>query len=64
MVIFAGIRDVFDLSGRQAGVTAPTLVIGGKRDAVYSPEIFARTAQDVQNGRLILYRGATHATTL
>jgi pimeloyl-ACP methyl ester carboxylesterase len=63
MVIFARAEDVFDLSGRLADVTAPTLVIGGDRDAVYSPEIFARTALGVWNGRLILYGGANHATT-
>src|SRR5919202_578494 len=64
MVIFARAEDAFDLSGRLGDVTAPTLVIGGDRDEVYSPEIFARTAQGVRNGRLILYRGANHATTL
>jgi pimeloyl-ACP methyl ester carboxylesterase len=63
MLVFARAEDAFALSRRLGEVTAPTLVIGGDRDAMYSPEIFARTAQGVRDGRLILYPGASHGTT-
>ncbi|MFP5281956.1 MAG: alpha/beta fold hydrolase [Actinomycetes bacterium] len=43
--------------------TPPTLVIGGERDNVYSPDIFRRTAEGVPHGRLVLYLGAGHGAT-
>jgi pimeloyl-ACP methyl ester carboxylesterase len=63
MVAFARAEDAFDLGDRLGSVTAPTLVIGGEKDEVYSPEIFRRTAEGVRDGRLILYSGASHGTT-
>jgi len=55
MVAFARAEDAFDIGPRLGEITAPTLVIAGDRDSVYSPEIFQRTAQGVANGRLVLY---------
>jgi pimeloyl-ACP methyl ester carboxylesterase len=63
MVAFARAEDKFDLSSRLNDITAPTLVISGERDDVYSPEIFRRTADGVRDGRLITYPKATHGTT-
>ncbi len=56
-------EDGFDLGGRLHEITAPTLVIGGDRDAFYSPELFTETASLIPNGRLILYRGKGHLGT-
>jgi pimeloyl-ACP methyl ester carboxylesterase len=64
VVAFARAEDAFDLGDRLADVTAPTLVIGGERDNVYGEEILRRTAQGVQDGRLILYPGTSHAATM
>ena len=64
MVAFARAEDVFDLGPRLGEITAPTLVIAGERDRVYSPEIFQRTAQDVRNGQWIVYPGTGHGGTL
>ena len=64
MVAFAHAEDAFDLGPRLGEITAPTLVIAGQRDRVYSPEIFQRTAQDVRNGQLIVYPGTGHGATL
>lgn len=64
MVRFARAEDEFDLSGRLADITAPTLVIAGERDKVYGPEIVGATAAGVRDGRLIVYPGASHAATM
>jgi len=64
MVAFARAEDTFDLSGRLADISAPTLVIAGERDAVYPPELTAATARGVQHGRLIVYPRRTHGSTL
>ena len=39
-------------------------MIAGERDSVYSAEIFRRTADGVQNGRLIVYPGTWHGGRL
>jgi pimeloyl-ACP methyl ester carboxylesterase len=56
-------EDGLDLSGRLHEISAPTLVIGGDRDAFYSPELFTETAAQIPHGRLLLYRGRGHAGT-
>jgi pimeloyl-ACP methyl ester carboxylesterase len=63
MVAFARAEDAFDLSARLGDIAAPTLVIAGERDNVYSAEIFRRTAEGVREGRLIVYPGTSHAGT-
>jgi len=60
MLAFARAEDAFDLGERLGDVLAPTLVIAGERDTVYSPEIFRRTADGVRDGRLIVYPGTGH----
>ncbi|MEV6277717.1 alpha/beta hydrolase [Nocardia sp. NPDC051832] len=53
-------EDAFDLDGRLADVTAPTLVIGGERDGFYPVENFRRTADGIPHSHLIIYPGAGH----
>ena len=64
MVAFARAEDVFDLGSRLGEITAPTLVIAGDRDSVYSPEILRRTAQGLVDGRLLVYPRTGHGGTL
>ena len=64
MVAFARAEDAFDLGPRLGEVTAPTLVIAGERDRIYSAAIFQRTAAGVRDGRLIVYPGTGHGGTL
>ncbi|WP_448613838.1 alpha/beta fold hydrolase [Modestobacter sp. URMC 112] len=64
MVIFARAEDAFDITGRLGDITAPTLVIAGERDTVYTPEIFRRTAEGVRDGRLLVYPGTGHGGTM
>jgi pimeloyl-ACP methyl ester carboxylesterase len=64
MVAFARAEDKFDLGARLADVTAPTLVIAGELDNVYGQELLKGTADGVRDGRIIVYPGASHASTL
>lgn len=64
MVAFARAEDQFDVTGRLDDIRAPTLVIAGERDNVYGPELLAATAEGVLDGRLIVYKGASHASTI
>ncbi len=64
MVAFARAEDAFDLGGRLGDITAPTLVIAGERDNVYGQELLKATADGVRDGRLIVYPGASHASTM
>ncbi|MGO4784966.1 alpha/beta fold hydrolase [Cryobacterium sp. W22_MBD10_FK3] len=56
-------EDAFDLRTRLADIVAPTLVIGGERDAFYSAELFRQTAEGIPRGRLALYEGRGHLST-
>lgn len=64
MLAFARAEDAFDLGDRLPEITAPTLVIAGERDPVYPPEVFRRTADGVQDGRLVVYPRVGHGGTL
>jgi pimeloyl-ACP methyl ester carboxylesterase len=57
-------EDAFDLRSRLADILAPTLVIGGDRDAFYSAELFRETAAGIPRGRLALYAGRGHLGTM
>lgn len=57
---FVRAEDDFDLSGRLGEITAPTLVIGGERDAAYSTENVRYTADGIPNSRLLIYPGTSH----
>jgi pimeloyl-ACP methyl ester carboxylesterase len=56
-------EDAFDLRDRLADIVAPTLVIGGERDAFYSPELFRQTAEGIPRAQLSLYPGRGHLAT-
>ncbi|MFQ6392490.1 alpha/beta fold hydrolase [Nocardia sp. KC 131] len=53
-------EDAFDLTGRLAEISAPTLVIGGDRDSAYGTATFRHTADGIPNSRLIIYPGTGH----
>ncbi|WP_207795460.1 alpha/beta fold hydrolase [Cryobacterium zongtaii] len=57
-------EDAFDLRTRLADIVAPTLVIGGGRDAFYSAELFRATAEGIPRGTLALYPGRGHLGTM
>lgn len=61
---FVHAEDTFDISARLGKITAPTLVVGGERDAFYPLANFRRTADGIPNSRLIIYPGATHTGTV
>jgi pimeloyl-ACP methyl ester carboxylesterase len=56
-------EDAFDLQHRLADIQAPTLVVGGDKDAFYSPALLRRTAEGIPRGRLVLYAGKGHLAT-
>ncbi|WP_330228337.1 alpha/beta hydrolase [Nocardia sp. NBC_00508] len=57
---FIRAEDGFDLTDRLGEIQAPTLVIGGERDAGYSIANFRRTADGIPDSQLIIYPGASH----
>ncbi|MGK8521979.1 alpha/beta fold hydrolase [Nocardia asteroides] len=57
---FLRAEDEFDLTDRLGDIQAPTLVIGGERDAAYSLATFRRTADGIPDSRLVIYPGASH----
>jgi pimeloyl-ACP methyl ester carboxylesterase len=63
MIAFARAEDAFDLGQRLGDVVAPTLVIAGEQDNVYGSALLMDTAEGVRDGRLIVYPGASHAST-
>jgi pimeloyl-ACP methyl ester carboxylesterase len=64
MIVTIEAEDRFDVTAQLHRITAPTLVVGGDRDAFYSPEIFRATADGIPNGRLRLYEGKGHVGAL
>ncbi|MBF6337966.1 alpha/beta hydrolase [Nocardia abscessus] len=57
---FLRAEDGFDLGARLGEIHAPTLVVGGERDAAYSLATFRRTADGIPDSRLVIYPGAGH----
>lgn len=53
-------EDGFDVKDRLAFITAPTLVIGGTDDPLYSDELFRDTAALISQGQLDLVEGTGH----
>jgi pimeloyl-ACP methyl ester carboxylesterase len=64
LLITIAAEDAFDSSGQLHRITAPTLVIGGERDAFYSPDLFQETANRIPDARLCLYPGKGHGVGL
>jgi pimeloyl-ACP methyl ester carboxylesterase len=56
-------EDAFDLGNRLADIVAPTLVVGGERDAFYSDRLFRDTAAGIPRSTLSLYDGRGHLGT-
>ncbi|MGI5282662.1 alpha/beta fold hydrolase [Nonomuraea polychroma] len=63
MLHFAQAEDSFDVRHRLAGITAPTLIVGGERDLAYTVELFKETAERLPESELIIYTGASHIKT-
>ncbi|MEU2101440.1 alpha/beta hydrolase [Nocardia sp. NPDC019255] len=61
---FLRAEDGFDLTDRLGEIHAPTLVIGGGRDAAYSLDTFRRTADGIPDSHLVIYPGAGHVSAL
>ncbi|WP_406266631.1 alpha/beta hydrolase [Nocardia sp. NBC_00881] len=61
---FLRAEDGFDLTDRLSEIQAPTLVVGGERDAAYSTANFRHTADGIPNSHLIIYPGASHMGTV
>ncbi|MET9212001.1 MULTISPECIES: alpha/beta fold hydrolase [unclassified Nocardia] len=57
---FVRAEDTFDLDGRLADITAPTLVVGGDRDEYYSVDTFRHTADGIPGARLVVYPDTNH----
>lgn len=57
-------EDAFDVTARLGTVTAPTLVMGGERDPLYSPDIFRQTAKEIPEGALALYPRGGHLAAM
>lgn len=57
-------EDTFDVGAQLHRITAPTLVIGGTKDPVYSPQLFEETAAGIPDGRVHLFEGWGHLRTV
>ena len=56
-------EDAFDIEADLPRITAPTLVIGGSKDVLYSRELFEATARGVKDGRAHVFEGWGHMRT-
>jgi pimeloyl-ACP methyl ester carboxylesterase len=54
----------FDIGERLGEIRAPTLLICGKRDRAFSPELFRQTAERIPRARLIVYEERGHGGSL
>ena len=57
MIVTVEAEDAFDASEQLGEISAPTLVIGGERDASYSRELFEETTRGILDARLFIYEG-------
>ncbi|TCC20575.1 alpha/beta fold hydrolase [Kribbella sindirgiensis] len=53
-------EDAFDLRDRLTEITAPTLVVGGARDACYGRELLEHTAELIPRGTTLIYPRKGH----
>ena len=56
-------EDDFDLA-RCPPIGAPTLILAGRDDRFYSPELFAETARLIPGAQLHLLEGRGHITVM
>jgi pimeloyl-ACP methyl ester carboxylesterase len=64
MLVTVAAEDRFDACSQLHRITAPTLLVAGARDRLYSPELFRRTAARIPGARLALYPGKSHSGVL
>lgn len=57
-------EDAFDATGYLDRIAAPTLVVGGGRDAFYGAALLRRTAAGIPGARLVLLPRAGHGTSI
>jgi pimeloyl-ACP methyl ester carboxylesterase len=53
-------EDAFDLALCRAPIRAPTLILAGREDRFYAPELFEETARLIPGSRLCLLDGRGH----
>jgi pimeloyl-ACP methyl ester carboxylesterase len=63
MLVTLDAEDTFDVGDQLDRITAPTLVIGGAKDVLYTRELFEQTAARVKDGRAHIYPGWGHGRT-
>jgi pimeloyl-ACP methyl ester carboxylesterase len=63
MIVTIEAEDAFDVGERLDEISAPTLVIGGKRDRFYPTELFRKIARGILNARLVMYADRAHGGT-
>ncbi len=60
MLVTLDAEDVFDVQDELPLISAPTLVIGGAKDPLYTRELFVGTAAGVQDGRAHIFEDWGH----
>ena len=60
MLAIINAEEQFDVRDRLHEITAPTLVVGGSKDAYYSEQLFTETANLIHGARLSIYEGVGH----
>jgi pimeloyl-ACP methyl ester carboxylesterase len=63
LLVTLAAEDAFDVGARLGRVSAPTLVIGGATDVLYTRELFEQTADGVCDGRAHIFAGWGHVRT-
>lgn len=64
MIATINAEDDFNLRTRLGEISAPTLVVAGEKDPLFSEDLCAETAALVPNGRFLLYDGKGHLETM
>jgi pimeloyl-ACP methyl ester carboxylesterase len=64
MLVTVAAEDRFDACSQLHRITAPTLLVAGARDRLYSPELFRETADRIPGARLALYPNKSHSGVL
>jgi pimeloyl-ACP methyl ester carboxylesterase len=64
MLVTVAAEDRFDACAELHRIAAPTLLVAGGRDRLYTPELFRMTAGRIPDGRLSLYPDKGHAGVL
>jgi pimeloyl-ACP methyl ester carboxylesterase len=63
MVVTIDAEDAFDVRDRLGEIRAPTLVVGGGKDAGYSTAIFRETADGIPGAKLVVDPAGGHVPT-